>query len=66
MVHDDFGTHAAFADTLFHTIREEFHSMYSKHDPVDAFRSLYPYLPDPPSKGSLDLDEVLVSDFFFS
>jgi DNA-directed RNA polymerase len=66
MVHDDFGTHAAFADTLFHTIREEFHAMYSKHDPVEEFRLLYPYLPVPPTRGTLDLDEVLESDFFFS
>jgi DNA-directed RNA polymerase len=65
-VHDDLGCHAANADVLFKTIREEFVKMYTTHDPVQELCSKYPYLTDPPSKGSLNIEEVLDSDYFFS
>ncbi len=66
MIHDDYGTHAADADKLFQLIRQSFHRMYTENDPIQDLYLRYPGLPEPPSKGSLDLDEVLVSEFFFS
>lgn len=65
-VHDDLGCHAANADVLFKTIRQEFVDMYTEHDPVQELCSKYDYLTDPPSKGSLNIEEVLLSDYFFS
>lgn len=66
MIHDDFGTHAADADLLFSLIREKFVEMYETSDPVMAFALQYPAVPMPPTKGKLDIREVLQSDFFFS
>jgi len=66
MIHDDYGTHAADAEALYHLIREEFVSMYEQHDPILAFHRQYPVTPEPPDKGNLDLREVLQSKFFFS
>lgn len=66
MIHDDYGTHAADAQVLFNTIREEFVSMYEHHDPLQEFRNRYPMCSPIPSKGTLNIREVLDSDFFFS
>lgn len=66
MIHDDYGTHAANAGTLYRLIRETFHRMYTDHDPIQDLFDRYPGLPKPPTKGNLDLDEVLASQFFFS
>lgn len=66
MIHDDYGTHAAKAELLFRIIREEFVKMYLDNDPISDFRAKYPMIPAPPSKGSLDITEVLKSDYFFS
>jgi DNA-directed RNA polymerase len=65
-VHDDYGTHAADAQQLFDLIRQEFVAMYTEHDPVQEFFNRYPMMGDPPPMGSLDIQEVLRSDFFFS
>jgi DNA-directed RNA polymerase len=66
MIHDDYGTHAADAQKLFDLIREQFVWMYETHDPVNEFHNKYPCTPKPPSKGNLDIREVLQSKFFFS
>ena len=66
MIHDDYGTHAADAQRLYEMIREEFVAMYLEHDPVMEFYNKYPCVGVPPEKGSLDITEVLKSDFFFS
>lgn len=66
MIHDDYGTHAANAQKLFDTIRKQFVAMYLACDPPADLVALYPVLPPPPSKGTLDIMEVLESDFFFS
>ncbi len=66
MIHDDFGTHAADAELLFSLIRSKFVEMYEEHDPVMSFAMQYPAVPMPPTRGSLDIREVLESDFFFS
>lgn len=66
MIHDDYGTHAANAQQLFTLIRVCFVDMYSQHDPIGDFHAAYPETPTPPKKGTLDLTEVLMSDYFFS
>ena len=66
MIHDDYGTHAANAQKLFTLIRVCFVDMYSRNDPIKEFHAAYPECPPPPGKGKLDLEEVLVSDYFFS
>lgn len=66
MIHDDYGTHAANAQLLFTIIREVFVQMYEQHDPLADFAALYPGVPPLPSKGTLDIREVLRSPYFFS
>lgn len=66
MIHDDYGTHAANAETLFEVIRERFVYMYVTRDPIKEFRDKYPRIPQPPENGSLDINEVLRSRYFFS
>ena len=66
MIHDDYGTHAANAQKLFLSIRQQFVAMYLACDPPAMFHAKYPETSPPPSKGSLDIMEVLESDFFFS
>lgn len=66
MIHDDYGTHAANAERLYHLIRLKFHDMYVEHDPLQALADQYPEVDQPPAKGTLDLSEVLRSQFFFS
>lgn len=66
MIHDDYGTHAADAEKLYQIIRREFVAMYQNHDPIADLVARYPVLPEPPSRGSLDITEVLRSPYFFS
>lgn len=66
MIHDDFGTHAADTQRLFTLIRVCFVDMYQANDPLADFAKKYPEVPAPPEPGTLDLEEVLRSDFFFS
>jgi DNA-directed RNA polymerase len=72
-IHDSYGTHAADTDTLMHCLRQVFVSLYQEHDVLDEFTSeligiLPPdaEVPAQPEKGTLDLEGVLKSDFFFA
>jgi DNA-directed RNA polymerase len=71
MIHDSFGTHAANTDLLNHVLREEFVRMYTEADWLQRFADSQTTLakvelPPVPPKGSLDLNQVLESEFFFS
>lgn len=66
MIHDDYGTHAYHAQRLFETIRKQFVAMYLACDPPALLAAKYPCISAPPTKGNLDIMEVLDSDFFFS
>lgn len=66
MIHDDYGTHAADAQALYDIIRKQFVAMYLACDPPAALREKYPAIKEPPSKGTLDIMEVLESAYFFS
>lgn len=65
MIHDDYGTHAADAQTLYTVIRDEFVAMYTAHDPLADFKARYPMIDEPPAKGNLDLELVKQSVYFF-
>ena len=74
MVHDSFGTCAGRAGDLFRILREEFVRMYK--EPVleqlveEISAQLSPEskeeVPEIPPKGTLDIEEVLESDYFFA
>jgi DNA-directed RNA polymerase len=71
-IHDSYGTLAADMQSLLDTLRECFVSMYQT-DVLSVFRSevgaVLPEgkeLPAVPAAGSLDLNGVLRSDFFFA
>jgi DNA-directed RNA polymerase len=66
MIHDDYGTHAADSEEMYHIIREVFVKMYEQNDPIEEFARAYPVCPVPPKKGTLNLREVLDSHYFFS
>lgn len=65
MIHDDYGTHAADAQEFYDIIRDEFIGMYSMSDPLQEFADKYS-LSSPPEKGTLDLEQVRESLYFFS
>lgn len=69
-VHDSFWTHSATVDELSAILRTEFVNMHSK-DPLPSIRAdwIERYkvdLPELPTKGDLDLNVILKSDYFFS
>lgn len=75
MIHDSYGTTAADAETMFHTVREVFVSTYTEHD---VLRDIYEQvrlqlspkalkkLKQPPTQGTLDLSGVINSKYAFS
>lgn len=71
MIHDSYGTHACNTTLLASTLRAVFVRMYQA-DPLTAFRDELIksnpgiVLDDLPSKGDLDLNQVLKSAFFFA
>lgn len=74
MVHDSYGTHAASMDLLAAKLREAFISLY-QHDVLEdlghAIRAMLSEknleeMPDVPAKGSLDLNQVRDSKYFFA
>lgn len=73
MVHDSYATHSPSMPLLNKRLREAFVALYQEHDVLlnlytDAVTSLPQgtVVPAPPERGSLDLTEVLKSDYFFA
>lgn len=74
MIHDSFGTHAADIGFLLNEcIKPTFHAMYANTNQLEAFyEQIKPMIddlekvPPMPLEGTLDLDDVLHSNFFFS
>tara|TARA_R110000868_G_scaffold223804_3_gene475684 strand:- start:3669 stop:6086 length:2418 start_codon:yes stop_codon:yes gene_type:complete len=75
MVHDSYGTHAQDAEEMWSALRTAFVEMYSQMDVLEEFRNyLLEVLPkhrhkeiEPiPTKGKLDINNVLKSSFFFA
>lgn len=70
-IHDDFGTHAGKVDTLFRVLREEFVKMYTNTDPLQEFKLFHEAeynitLPPLPKLGSLNINQVIDSKYFFA
>lgn len=70
MIHDSYGTTVADAGVLFKTVRECFVKMYTEHDVLKEFAEEVSHLtekelPELPSKGSFDINEVLSSLYAF-
>lgn len=73
MIHDSYGTHAADTEVLASVLRDVFVRMYTEHDPFGDYVSAIfaaiegsdEELKDPPARGSLDLELVRKSEFFF-
>ena len=73
MVHDSFGVHAADMPIFSWMVRDAFFDMYNDNDVLQQFAdSTKPVIDDVtempavPAKGTLNLEEVLESEFFFS
>lgn len=75
VVHDSFGSVAADYTTMQACLREAFVDLYQEHDVLEELRaSIEPQLsgeragklPEVPPKGTLDLEGVKQSDFFFA
>jgi len=73
MVHDSYGTHSPNMPLLNDELRKAFVEMYEEHDVLlNLYTSAVTTLPKevlvppPPVKGTLDLKEVLQSDYFFA
>lgn len=70
-IHDSYGTHACDVDLLAQALRDEFVDIYSV-DRLEEFdenmRAAAPgvELPDRPERGTLDLEQVRHSKYFFS
>ncbi len=69
-IHDDYGTHASDTDTLHQAIREAFVDLYTNNDPLLDFKIFNEdnsniVLPELPRKGSLNIGQVIDSEYFF-
>jgi DNA-directed RNA polymerase len=71
MIHDSYGTHAADMDMLAACLRHAFVDLYEEHNVLAEFLAALPdavraECPPPPPLGSLDIQGVLQSEFFFA
>lgn len=70
MIHDDYGTHAKYSRALADTLRYAFVDIF-RHDLLSILHQELSSLteeeiPQPPSRGSLDLQGLLDSKYFFA
>jgi len=69
-VHDSFWAHANDVDQLGRILREQFVALHQRDifgDLARAFRDHYRIdVPEPPSKGNLNIEAVRAADYFFS
>jgi DNA-directed RNA polymerase len=75
MIHDSFGTVAGDTEELFHIVRESFVEMYGEIEVLESFRDEIcnklsdknlPKVPPLPTKGELDLSQVVHSRYCFA
>lgn len=64
-IHDSFGTHACDVDRMHGHIRTAFVELYKGRNILGEFLWDVQSIGDPPMRGTLELDEVLDSEFFF-
>jgi DNA-directed RNA polymerase len=70
-IHDSFGALPCHIPTLFRIIREEFVKLYENYSTVTELQRAFKVatgkdLPPPPTKGSLDIRDVLQNNFAFA
>jgi DNA-directed RNA polymerase len=70
MIHDDFGCHASDIPELHRAIRVAFYKMYHDIDRLAMFAdevgsNLESDLPEQPSMGQMNVEDVLESEYFF-
>ena len=69
MIHDSYGTHANKTPQLAKLLREAFVEIYTDNDVLTQFRSsaleVLDEVPEPPKRGTLDLNQILKSKYFF-
>jgi len=69
VIHDSYGTHAHNTPVLAKLLREAFVEIYTENDVLAQFRSsaleVLDEVPEPPKRGTLDLNQVLDSKYFF-
>ena len=72
VIHDSYACTPAEADTVFESIRVAWHSLFKDDVVEDLYKQLTALapigveLPPPPKMGSMDLDELLKAQYFFS
>lgn len=70
VVHDSYGTHACDVDDLLMVTKQRFVDMYSENwlEKLRAHLTFLTgvHLPAPPARGTLDITQVLKSDYFFA
>lgn len=64
-IHDSFGTHPCDVDDMHYILRKEFVRMYTEFDVLGDFLWEVGATGSVPKKGTLDLNEVMRSEFFF-
>ncbi|SEN68254.1 DNA-directed RNA polymerase [Pseudorhodobacter antarcticus] len=70
MIHDDFGVHACDIKQWHRIIREQFVKLHGDHDVLADFKIAHEErhgitLPALPARGTLQIEDVLKSEFFF-
>lgn len=70
LIHDDYGTHAANTHILHKVIRDCFVEQYTEFDPLESFKNWCEQIskkemPPMPEKGTLDIELVRQSKYFF-
>lgn len=65
-IHDSFGTHPCDVDSMHSHIRTEFVRLYSRPNLLSEFLWEVGGIGEPPTRGSLDLLDVMESEFMFS
>jgi DNA-directed RNA polymerase len=64
-IHDSFGTHPSDVDALHTCIREQFVYLYQGRNVLSEFLWEVNGIGEVPMRGTLDLERVLESEFFF-
>lgn len=64
-IHDDYGALAGDVAKLHQLIRQTFIQMYTEHDPLAEFKEFHGIQAELPAKGTLDINLVSQSQYFF-
>jgi len=65
LIHDSYGTHANYVDDLHEILRQVFVDIYKNGDILQSIKSQLGGDTEPPNLGKLNLEEVLISKYFF-